>query len=419
MVDFFHALHRRGLDAKDLLSENSNKTTLDVLIRVVAPDAFAITKRASTAAQPPPESSKELPTSEIGRLGQMHRIALQDPDFLNGESPIKKIKKKKENADDVGPEGILGKVIRVYNPVDNQYHHGRIIDWRSGRLVKEKDGRPLIDHADQFYASNEIGKSEFLIRFPSGINGRKEEIMKWIVFEEHSCAVSGSLVMALKDKGRGINGWRPAHVLYRTVIELIPVVDYITNGGNDGLLLFIDNQQSLYSNLKSDAVDLFSKDFERYRMNRFSRSTDLKTSYEEGIAPMAEKVMSLIKIELEEQRRTMEWHKKIQVDYAHPKCLSMKSEYGLPPLEINQSIQDDESNQDELNGQHDEKADSTNVKMNQPKLCPLFQHGLDRQLISDLIYTGRKFTLDDVASLTCLSSKSKAEKIAMLKKSKF
>lgn len=424
-VTFLHCLHTQGFEvAKKLLPED-HCIDIGELIEIVAPEAFEISSLDVV----------DIPKSELSRAVQLNNAALKDPEFLDslipqtsGQKDLSqqdaekeipstaqlKIKHKLDlDTDDesFGPELLVGKLLRLYCPINNQYHNGRVIDWRSARLVKNPY---QYSHQDDFSGKYEIATSEFLVRFPAGMNGRKEDVLTWIVLEEHSCAISVSLIMGLRDKGRGINGWKPAQVVLRTTIELIPVVQRIQLKGNFALIIFFGDDNHLYTDLDDDSVDLFSKKFEQYRISKLNYSPTTSSSYLHSVAEFMDLVMALVRIELEEQRRTYEWHKLIMENYAHPRCFSMRNEYGIPPLQIDELKSDNgvEANKENGDGTLEDDHKSCDVRIMQPNLCPLIQIGLDRQLIWNQI-TDKRFTLDNAVSLSCSNTKSMSEKIEL------
>ena len=150
----------------------------------------------------------------------------------------------------------------MYNNLDNEYHVGRIVDWRRCTayhppLYEDGDG-PSVSKSDtvqvddlEYYGTSPISTSEYLVRFPAGMQGRKEELLRWIILEEHSLAVGVAMVRGrsstLKggspekaagssDKGGGGGSWRPAMVLARSALELVTVRRYLHEDEGDGTL---------------------------------------------------------------------------------------------------------------------------------------------------------------------------------------
>merc|ERR1712238_81459 len=94
-----------------------------------------------------------------------------------------------------------------------------------------------------------------------------------MILEEHCCAVSTSLIMGQKDKGRRINGWRPAQILTRSSLELLPLQDLLITEGHWGLASFFGDNSHKYLNLDLEAVDLFSNHFNERRTERVNASS--------------------------------------------------------------------------------------------------------------------------------------------------
>lgn len=134
--------------------------------------------------------------SELERIHEICAAAFDD--FMwRGTKPFSE--QKKAHVRQYHPEDLLGKILKLYCPIDNSYHTGRILDWR----FCATPGTDL-DNTKLFCGKGEIARSEFLIRFSSGANGRKTSILQWIILEEHCCAISAGLVYACKEIGRGI-----------------------------------------------------------------------------------------------------------------------------------------------------------------------------------------------------------------------
>ena len=139
------------------------------------------------------------------------------------------------------PEFLVGKPTRLYNNLDNEYHHGRIVDWRkctiyprltssSYEYIEEHnvsdDGltsqqnnistnntsaavKSISINQLDYYGFGPLSTCEFLVRFPSGLQGRKKELLKWIMLEEHSLAVGVSLILGKKSKLSRSVDWKP------------------------------------------------------------------------------------------------------------------------------------------------------------------------------------------------------------------
>jgi hypothetical protein len=157
------------------------------------------------------------------------------------------------------PEFLVGKPTRLYNNLDNEYHHGRIVDWRkctiyprltssSYEYIEEHnvsdDGltsqqnnistnntsaavKSISINQLDYYGFGPLSTCEFLVRFPSGLQGRKKELLKWIMLEEHSLAVGVSLILGKKSKLSRSVDWKPAMILARSALELVPVRSFL------------------------------------------------------------------------------------------------------------------------------------------------------------------------------------------------
>ena len=158
----------------------------------------------------------------------------------------------------------LGKPLRLYCPLDDNYHSGRIVDYRAlptNLHNSKKFSKQLSSNSasssnywpnDDFFAT----KVEFLVRFvPGSDEYRKTLLYRWIRLEEHSLAVgthlvwgkfstpavsptnatanNGATVTAQFGSTSAANGtapegvataWQPALLFLRTSRELMPVL---------------------------------------------------------------------------------------------------------------------------------------------------------------------------------------------------
>lgn len=196
------------------------------------------------------------------------------------------------------PTFFVGQPIKLYSPIEDAYHVGRIVDWRSvlsttksGGEVEDKGssspqtgaeedeppkkktkkpkgkGKSKQDkQANRNEASptttihsssassgankfdSAVGRTQFLVRFRAGIDGRKIPVHQWMFLEEHAVAVGVGLVWAnpsgqTGDKVGTSNGasdntqkasnvkvfakprmhYRPAQVVVRSILEMLPV----------------------------------------------------------------------------------------------------------------------------------------------------------------------------------------------------
>lgn len=314
------------------------------------------------------------PVSEVSRTEELHNTAMDDSRWRkNNKDSV-----PSPHATTIGRDFFIGKMIKLYCTTDNQYHTGRIIDWRSALP-------PGMELKNQFYGRGFIGATEFRVRFAAGMNGRKRTLLKWILFEEHSCAVSTSLVMALRDKGRGMNGWRAAQVMLRTCLELVPIRKLISNSDSSALVIFFGVDSSIYLDLDTDAVDVHSKPFHE-EFKRKTASLPMKKPKNQVQYQLMALAMNALSIELQEQKRTLDWFSKPVNNFYHTKALTMIDEYSS---EL--TLKDTDS---------DEAQELTDEGYPVPGLCPMIQQGLDKQWLSDrLAHVSNENSLDSMTTM--------------------
>lgn len=354
------------------------------------------------------------PKSEILRIKKMYHDMMNDNKFSNAISKKKHIKAsvlkstKSEILPDIGPEFLVGKPLRLFNQNENAYHNGRIMDWRLARSYC-RNQESSINVNDSYYGYGEISKCEFFVRFPAGMNGRKTPLHRWIILEEHCVAVSIGLVWALRDKGRGVAGWRPAQVILRSSCELISIRKLLHEGpkNNWSLVGFFGDDDYSYVNLQDSTVDFFSSSsFHSYR----NAKLNLKPTEEKQVCGQNEAVdiaISLLMIEREEQMRVLEWYKLPFKNRANPRALTIMDESVLEPLLVGSFHQNKRT-----------RMANFSKEIIRPKLCPLIERGLDRLWIASLVeddhYTN---SIDTISSFTasCIDSQKKPSMIAKLR----
>jgi|AntRauTorckE5430_2_1112549.scaffolds.fasta_scaffold04254_1 hypothetical protein len=328
-------------------------------------------RKLGNKQNPPPMSAP--PMSEISRMNVLYSAALDDSKWrTEGDVLAQK--------EEINREFLIGKICKVYCTRDNEYHTGRIIDWRSAVP-------PNVDPSwvrQLFYGEGIIACTEFLVRFAAGTDGRKKTLLQWMILEEHAAAISVSLVMALKDKGRGMNGWRPGQLMLRTCIELIPIRNVMSKNDQYGLVTFFDLEHSIYLDLNVDAVSYASKAFLREFKKKISSTPTKKPKNFYVVNHLIEAVLGSADIESQEQMRTRAWYGLYLKDPYHKRALTLPDEYST-----------------ELNFET-EKNDSEGIETQMPaiKLCPTIQRGLDKQWIaSRLMKVSGEKSLDAMASM--------------------
>jgi hypothetical protein len=121
---------------------------------------------------------------------------------------------------------LVGMSVMLFNPVDNSYCSGRIVDFKQNVSATKDDSRlrRLLD--------TEIAETLYLVRFREGADGRKVAIHQWIYLEEHAVRIGGEVCWAKISDGIDvpINGaanaarmspYRPVQIIFRSMLERI------------------------------------------------------------------------------------------------------------------------------------------------------------------------------------------------------
>eukprot|EP00814_Leptocylindrus_danicus_P015941 CAMPEP_0116017428 /NCGR_PEP_ID=MMETSP0321-20121206/8043_1 /TAXON_ID=163516 /ORGANISM="Leptocylindrus danicus var. danicus, Strain B650" /LENGTH=650 /DNA_ID=CAMNT_0003487621 /DNA_START=204 /DNA_END=2156 /DNA_ORIENTATION=- len=285
------------------------------------------------------------------------------------------------------PSVLVGSPIRLYCPIDNSYHVGRIFDWRRAQNLNQS-----IDVASQYWGEGEVPfLIEYLVIFRAGDNGRKRALQQWMVLEEHALAVGLSLIwmsnVERKNKWpreyiplekRKQDGFSPGQILLRTSMELVPVRKFICEeecsvGNYYAICYVFGHGGHRNANLEHDAVDFFYSFFENERLR--SQNYEVAASVAMAIS------------EYQERLRVIKWHKLHLDQHFHPQAMSILDSENLSLLCA------------------DEEADY-------PKGCQLSGRGVDRLWIADLMElqapNNVKFrTKDSIAAIQCKPVKSK------------
>jgi hypothetical protein len=104
----------------------------------------------------------------------------------------------------------------------------------------------------EYYGIGPLSTCEFLVRFPSGLQGRRKELLKWIMLEEHSLAVGMSLILGKKSKpslSRSVD-WKPAMILVRSALELVTVRSFLHE----------DERGNLFAKMTTEGVNTHAGD---------------------------------------------------------------------------------------------------------------------------------------------------------------
>jgi hypothetical protein len=258
--------------------DTKEKNVLDFVDTLLTKDVQNEQPKFSVASEPP----KEYPRSEL--------------DWIYQNDPMT----------------LLGKPVRMYSPVGNTYHNGRIVDIRS-----------CPTNAD----------TECRIRFPAGSDYRKSSHTSWIRLEEHSLAVCTQLVWAKFGERR----WFRARFWSRTARELVPVMHQLlrfdgplrtANQPLDPSMPVEPPDWGLIENILGtgmyDYVELKKRTAEtapsNYKLSRSGREVEL--------------MKALTSSELEAQKRVKQWRKLPLVNPMHPAAIQCQEENDLGTLEF-------------------------------------------------------------------------------------
>jgi len=304
-----------------------------------------------------------FPESELARVSKIHEDALSIPTrFINVTNTTPANNRSLRNAQRMSdwhfdPECLIGKPIRLYCPLGNLYHNGRIVDRRKAT------------HTKHFWP-NEMQDTEFLVQFPAGVDYRKTTLRQWVLLEEHALAVGITLVWGQVSNKKGILGWRPAQTWLRTSLELHPVRTELSEEQGQicfmhgstrkckdswALCQFLGEDHHALLLLKDEAVDFFSPVFGQLRhLRNFQHPVGGPTSVLSPISSASpgssnaskkqssdhldrarlELSVGLASAEWKEQTRVFEWFFKALEDPVHPRALSLRDEVGMGPIRM-------------------------------------------------------------------------------------
>ncbi len=165
-------------------------------------------------------------------------------------------RKWQKDAFQLDPSYLVGMPIRLFNPIDNTYHTGRILDYKVDAPYKVDEpisGSKQSGPSSKFPAPNiseltdeQISRTLFFVRFRQGIEGRRIAVHQWIYLEEHAVAIGGEICWG--KVGNGTNNanerkeichdheekvnmitqdvaslYRPCQMIFRSLLEMIPV----------------------------------------------------------------------------------------------------------------------------------------------------------------------------------------------------
>lgn len=288
----------------------------------------------------------------------------------------------------------------------------------------------------EYYGTGSLSTTEFLVRFPAGLQGRKKELLRWIMLEEHSLAVGVSLIegKTTMKKAGGVGGgttnideWKPAMVLARSALELVTVRQFLKEDDKGNLFaaanmttkgksksdsaLKGDNRWALASffgeeqhellHLRDEARDLMdcpslvNHDASINGVNGNGQATnqeeeDLDDAPPRPRGPLAsvDVPLSLALAEHNEQERCKGWSQLILQESGHPQALVSPDEYSMQ-LSLDKKSKVSESNGStasaETNGDTSDAPEASTNVSNDNNIRPLLQRGMDRLWLAQLV----------------------------------
>jgi hypothetical protein len=126
---------------------------------------------------------------------------------------------------------LVGMSIMLFNPVDNSYHSGRIVDYKQNASAN-KNSTSHVKSITTRLLDTEIAETLYLVRFREGAEGRKVAIHQWIYLEEHAVRVGGEVCWAkISDEiyvpdssvanSVRMCPYRPVQIIFRSMLERI------------------------------------------------------------------------------------------------------------------------------------------------------------------------------------------------------
>jgi len=210
-------------------------------------------KREAACDTTTTEQSSNWSPSEI-QLCQMGKVVTYLSKQLQQQQKQQRLRRQKRQKVNfrLDPAYLVGMPIRLYNPIDNSYHSGRIIDCKFNaphKVDQKSNNFPFnIDELIDW----KIAKTLYLVRFREGVDGRNIAVHEWIYLEEHAVTVGGNVCWAkvgndessndddtmmtddttdMDSSNEGakkpsddyVSPYRPVQLLFRSMLEMIPL----------------------------------------------------------------------------------------------------------------------------------------------------------------------------------------------------
>ncbi|KAL3798345.1 hypothetical protein HJC23_004998 [Cyclotella cryptica] len=150
-----------------------------------------------------------------------------------------------QNKVKLDPTYLVGMPLQIFNPVDNSYHSGRIVQCKMNAPFKVDES-----HIDSKIIGKlidkDISNTMYLVRFREGVDGRKVNVHQWLYLEEHAVIVGAEVCWAKISLATDpsvacapspllMSPYRPVQIVFRSMLEMISVCKYA--GSSDGASL--------------------------------------------------------------------------------------------------------------------------------------------------------------------------------------
>jgi PHD-finger len=315
-----------------------------------------------------------LPESELEKSAMIHSLALCDANHS-----LARTRGGNERRASLPPSELIGKPVRLFLIKLNEpkYHTGRIVDYREVSNVETRSSSTFSPHKGTSPVASPSTNTEFLVRFPAGIDYRKTSHHHWIVLEEHAVSLASTMVWARISTGH----WKPASLWLRTGRALISTMKSLPTSIDAEIS---KTKHKVCALARAFGDDVFTE------VNVRDQCVDLldRNAVDAHRRPDNTLPFSLAKTELAEQERVRNWRELKQMDPMGPAVLSSRDYVSLPVLEA-----------------YSETSSLVMKSKNGSSTIapiPNIRLGLDRsKLLSMLHQRGYNPTKDMAASLSC------------------
>lgn len=242
----------------------------------------------------------------------------------------------------ISPNYLLGQPLRLYCNITRSYHCGRIIDSRIidssfHQRLKPKSKATLNSRSgcisdasikDYISLDQSLGRTQYLVRFRAGLDGRKVALHQWLFLEEHPILVGVATVWAKAPKiisAQEFQGFEdvsskqseqserrhkcifsPAKIFVRTMIERNRPnrKDASENSEDDVFVVFYDREDKhVHLKLTKEESDSCTEMLGAYgNSKQFTKETILYESFDEIVAADWNEPPAKVKLYLQTMR---------------------------------------------------------------------------------------------------------------------